>query len=41
MLSEIVAILSLLGVGVLFGGALYDVVVLAPNLRGARPFRSF
>lgn len=34
MLSEIVTTLSLLGAGVLFGGALYDAVVLAPNLRG-------
>jgi hypothetical protein len=34
MLSEIVTTLSLLGTGVLFGGALYDAVVLAPNLRG-------
>ncbi len=34
MLGEIVTNLSLLGVGALFGGSLYDAVVLAPNLRG-------
>jgi hypothetical protein len=34
VLREIVTNLSLLGVGVLFGGTLYDAVVLAPNLRG-------
>jgi len=34
MLGEIVTNLSLLGAGALFGGSLYDAVVLAPNLRG-------
>ncbi len=34
MLREIVTNLSLLSVGALFGGSLYDAVVLAPNFRG-------
>lgn len=34
MLREIVTNLALLGAGALFGGSLYDAVVLAPNLRG-------
>lgn len=34
MLASIVVNLALLGVGILLGGALYDAVVLAPNLRG-------
>jgi hypothetical protein len=34
VLREIVTNLSLLGVGALFGGSLYDAVVLAPSLRG-------
>lgn len=34
MLREIVTSFALLSVGVLFGGSLYDAVVLAPNLRG-------
>lgn len=34
VIPEILTVLSLLGVGALFGGALYDAVVLAPNLRG-------
>jgi uncharacterized membrane protein YsdA (DUF1294 family) len=34
MLGEIMVNLSLLGVGILLGGALYDAIVLAPNLRG-------
>ncbi len=33
MLREIMVNLSLLGVGILLGGALYDAIVLAPNLR--------
>jgi hypothetical protein len=34
MLQEIIVNLLLLGAGILLGGALYDAVVLAPNLRG-------
>jgi hypothetical protein len=34
MLREIVTNVSLLSVGVLVGGSIYDAVVLAPNLRG-------
>lgn len=33
-IAQILTVLALLGVGALLGGALYDAVVLAPNLRG-------